>query len=220
MNDPQFPDEPFTQREAWCWLIENAAWKDTTVFVSGERLELKRGQLIFSQRFLAEKWKWGRQKVRTFQMRLEKCEKVTHDITHGTTILTICNYEKYQDAQPTDKPKAQPADNPAITQQQPKEGRKKERKKDISPDFDRWWSLYPRKVEKVATRKAFEKALGLATLEELCAGAERYGRAVAGKDAEYIKFPATWLNKGCWADEVPQPTFALVRDRMPSPAGG
>jgi hypothetical protein len=91
--------------------------------------------------------------------------------------------------------------------------------KKYTPDgFDDWWAIYPRHTEKVAARKAFEKALSMTTLERLMDGAARYARNVQGKDPAYTKHPATWLNKGCWDDEAPQ--VVDIRNRMPSPAGG
>jgi uncharacterized protein YdaU (DUF1376 family) len=94
----------------------------------------------------------------------------------------------------------------------------KSNKKYTPEGFDDWWAIYPRHTEKVAARKAFEKALSMTTLERLMDGAARYARNVQGKDPAYTKHPATWLNKGCWDDEAPQ--VVDIRNRMPSPAGG
>lgn len=75
--------------------------------------------------------------------------------------------------------------------------------------FARWWKLYPLKRDKEAARKAFERVLkdGLATFEQLCAGAIAYAGERAGKDPRYTKYPARWLNAGSWADE-PLPEFS------------
>jgi hypothetical protein len=92
-----FDDEPLTQREAWIWLIEHAAWRDTVMSVGRERYQVKRGQLAASLRYLAACWQWSKDRVHRFLARLRDEQMVaTADATHAT-IITICNYTKYQD---------------------------------------------------------------------------------------------------------------------------
>lgn len=71
--------------------------------------------------------------------------------------------------------------------------------------FERWWECYPRKVAKGNARKAFAKAIKLASMEELLDGVTRY---VANKPG-YCDYahPASWLNAERWSDqwEPPQP---------------
>jgi hypothetical protein len=75
--------------------------------------------------------------------------------------------------------------------------------------FTLWWESYPRKAAKLKAVEAYRKTLaqGLATAEELLAGAQVYAQARAGQDPQFTKLPTTWLNGGCWADEpaVPPP---------------
>ncbi|MER9206857.1 hypothetical protein [Mesorhizobium sp. M0771] len=49
-----FAAEPFTEREAWVWLIREAAWKARRVRVKDGMVALKRGQLASSVRFMAD----------------------------------------------------------------------------------------------------------------------------------------------------------------------
>lgn len=76
---------------------------------------------------------------------------------------------------------------------------------DASADFDRFWTLYPRKVGKQAAAKAFTKALRSTDVATIAAGL-RNATAVwtaTGTEARFIPHPATWLNEGRWADEQP-----------------
>ena len=41
-----FPRETFSQREAWIWLIANAAWKDTTHRVGNTVVEVPAGAYL------------------------------------------------------------------------------------------------------------------------------------------------------------------------------
>lgn len=107
MENELFDGEPYCERSAWCWLIENAAWKETKVRVKGETIPLERGQLCFSQRFMAQKWGWSKSRVDRFLKRLnaEKmisiCSKSGATAGQGTgqgqSIVTVCNYRHYQD---------------------------------------------------------------------------------------------------------------------------
>jgi len=70
--------------------------------------------------------------------------------------------------------------------------------------FERFWSVYPKRVAKEAARKAFARAAGNGTdVEALIAGAQRYAVERQDQDPKYTKHPATWLNGGCWEDEAP-----------------
>ncbi|QDG61220.1 hypothetical protein [Pseudarthrobacter sp. NIBRBAC000502771] len=83
------------------------------------------------------------------------------------------------------------------------------RKKDLSstPDeFDQWYSRYPKKEAKEAARKAFAKARKTVDLPALLEGVDRYAAATRDKDRQYLALPATWLNAGRWADELPEHT--------------
>lgn len=126
MDDELFAGEPFSKAQAWVWLIEKAAWEATSTWVGGDKVKLNRGQLAISQRHLAETWGWGRQQVRTFVEKLKVDEKITVAVTHGATIVTICNYDKYQITPSTEQPTEQPKANPAPTHEQPKVNEEKE----------------------------------------------------------------------------------------------
>lgn len=99
----------------WVWLVDNAVWKDTPHDIAGKSVTVKRGQVAVSQRRLADETGVGRQAVRTFLGRLQSERMVNPDVTHGKTVLTLCNYEKYQSALKDDNPPP----NPAVTHDQP-----------------------------------------------------------------------------------------------------
>ncbi len=74
---------------------------------------------------------------------------------------------------------------------------------DLQNRFERFYAAYPRKTDRKDAEKAFAK---IAPSEELLAQmlAAIEGARAAGlfADRQYIKHPATWLNKGSWMDEV------------------
>ena len=95
-DDTAFNDEPFSEREAWFWLIAEACWKDRQKRLSGHDVTVKRGQVFHSVRFMAERWKWSKSKVQRFLSRLEKRDMVVRESGTAAGLLTLCNYDEYQ----------------------------------------------------------------------------------------------------------------------------
>lgn len=101
-----FGSDEFSRRDAWAWLIANAAWKPSKVRIKGSSVSLERGELCFSQRFLATKWRWSKSKVDRFisllraEGMIETRSKIgataDHPAGQGQSIITICNYNKFQ----------------------------------------------------------------------------------------------------------------------------
>jgi len=73
----------------------------------------------------------------------------------------------------------------------------------IEADFKVWYAKYPNKKAPGAARKAYRSARKKkgVTAELLLAACERYAAGTKGKEARFIKHPATWLNQECWDDE-------------------
>ena len=101
----------------WLWMLREAAHKERKRLIAGQMVRLRRGQLAVSYRYLAEKGNWGLKAARLFLQRLEAFDMITlsraqdvdqlplnfearklNGIQKGTplTIVTICNYDKYQ----------------------------------------------------------------------------------------------------------------------------
>lgn len=72
----------------------------------------------------------------------------------------------------------------------------------IELHFDRFYQMYPRKVGKLAAKKAFFLALKKSSAQKIIDAALEYNRACAGKDKKFIPHPSTWLNQERWDDEV------------------
>lgn len=97
-NNPLWLSEPFTKAQAWVDLILNANHKDGFFIVRGIRVDVKRGQLGWSEVTMSTRWRWSRNKVRRFLKYLERERQVEQQkIDKITTIITIINYSKYQD---------------------------------------------------------------------------------------------------------------------------
>jgi predicted phage replisome organizer len=93
----------------------------------------------------------------------------------------------------------------------------KEKEKDIySNEFEQFWSIYPRKVDKKKALKSFKSCLKNYSLDTVLKGTKKYALQVKHTEKQYIKHPATFLNNESFIDgfeevvtqEVPkQPVF-------------
>lgn len=100
MDNPAFKKEPFTEREAFEWLISEAAWADGKVVpVNGMPITLERGQLSHSIRFMAQAWGWKKDKASRFLDRLKKWDMIETQNETAQLVISICNYSKYQDGE-------------------------------------------------------------------------------------------------------------------------
>ena len=101
VDHPAF-DGPFDERSAWLWLLSEAAWANYRKTVHGIVLDLVRGELAVSQRYLAECWQWDRSKVRRFLEKLVAGEMIERRMVAGTTrnsaitVIRISNFEHWQ----------------------------------------------------------------------------------------------------------------------------
>ncbi|MHC2255108.1 hypothetical protein ACVILK_004800 [Bradyrhizobium embrapense] len=95
-DHPSFANEPLTEREAWVWLIAEASFKARTKRIGSVVLELQRRQVAASLRFMAGKWQWSEPRVRRFLKRLKSDAMIDASTDAGITVITLCNYDKYQ----------------------------------------------------------------------------------------------------------------------------
>lgn len=95
-DDPDFAPEPFTEREAWLWLVSKAAWKDGTLRGNtGGAVAIKRTEFSVAVRFMAEKWRWSKSKVDRFIQKLENRDMIRDTSRDGAQIYSIKNYNHF-----------------------------------------------------------------------------------------------------------------------------
>ncbi len=95
-DNPLFARDEFSKRDAWVWMIERAAWKETRAKAGGSIVTLERGQFTASIRFMAEAWGWHRAKVERFLGALKTETMIETRSETGQIVISICNYEEYQ----------------------------------------------------------------------------------------------------------------------------
>lgn len=124
-DHPSFARQAFSEREAFIWLVSEASYRARKARVGSVVVELKRGQVAHSYRFMAERWGWSLGKVQRFLRRLETDTMVGTKSDTGALVITICNYDKYQRVSlPADTQADTPPDTAAIRDRYRLEDRK------------------------------------------------------------------------------------------------
>jgi hypothetical protein len=115
-DDPLWLQGTPTQKNLMIFLISLANFKDKEWIWKGEKLTLKRGQIITSLNSLKSKLGKGAtiQSIRTGLKNLEKFGFLTKESTKESTLITICNYIKYN----PDENKANKESNKEVTNDQ------------------------------------------------------------------------------------------------------
>ena len=99
---PLYFVEPFTKAHAWIDMLLLANHATKTIDIRGNIIEIKRGQIGWSEQKLADRWLWSRMKVRRYLTWLETRQQTIQQKSAVLSLITICNYEKYQQNDTTD----------------------------------------------------------------------------------------------------------------------
>lgn len=66
--------------------------------------------------------------------------------------------------------------------------------------MEQFWLVYPKKVNKIASKSALALALKKDTLESIINWAKAYAQTVTTTEDKFIKYPSTFLNQECWKE--------------------
>lgn len=80
-----------------------ASHKKTSFCKRGVIIEVARGQVCWSIKGLADRWQWSQSKVRRFLEYLKNEDQIEHQITNVTTLITIINYNNYQEKRTSER---------------------------------------------------------------------------------------------------------------------
>lgn len=91
-------------------------------------------------------------------------------------------------------------------------------------EFEAFWKTYPRKVNKLAAKKAYEKAIKgdkkkdnppVSALDILSGLQKQLKFKTFSHEMKYIPHPATWLNSGAFYNEIDEQEMAEKTDELP-----
>jgi len=171
--------------------------------------KIQRGDLATSYSNLAKELDMSIQNVRTALEHLKLTSEVTIKSHNKYTIITISNYDKYQcDNTQANK---QVTNNQQTTNKQlttTKEYKEYKNDKNVknnnTSEFDLFWNEYPKKTSKADAKKAFDKAIKKTDINQIIEAIRIQKRSEQWQkeNGQFIPYPATWLNKEKWSDEL------------------
>jgi hypothetical protein len=99
---------------------------------------------------------------------------------------------------------------PGVLPEQTKNGNEEKRRSKpkplvYSPEFEQFWTRYPRKVAKLNAYREWTKLDPKPDIEVVLAGLERAKKSRQWEDPKYIPYPERWLKARRWEDEVEPP---------------
>lgn len=118
----------YSRSEAWLDLIQMAGFEDSTYMLNNREIEVRRGEIVASRRFLEKRWQWGSTKVSNFLNYLRANRMINQRQTSGQTIITLCNYEVYNETQTAGQTENKPPTNHPQTSGKPPANQNKESK--------------------------------------------------------------------------------------------
>jgi uncharacterized protein YifE (UPF0438 family) len=197
----------FSDLEAWIWIITNVNHEKAKVLIGADVMDCNRGEMITSQKKLCMIFRWGNSKLRNFLKRLQKCQMISFETTSKLTLIAVIKYDTYQSSQTDSKLilNRNQIDNKSKTNTNKNEKNVKNVKNDKETDlmFDKFWNLYPRKVNKKKTSITFNR-LNKDNKEKAIEGAEAYKEHVKQNKVEirFVMHPTTFLNGENWDDYI------------------
>lgn len=231
LEDEAFADEAFSEREAFLWLIFEASFKAREKRVGSAIVKLGRGQVAASTRFMAKAWKWSESRVRRYLDRLKNRRMVSCVADAGVTVVTLCNYDKYQspervsDAEKTQQPArrrrtgdanenkveirdidlALSPDGEDVETDDPDPDPSPAPKPEAASRFDDFWQAYPHRNGVKKGRKPAEVKFAAAVKRGVAEATIIAGAKAAHAHPDvvrgYSRDPVTWLHQEGWRDE-------------------
>jgi len=170
--------------------------------------DVPRGSRVAGLNRLSEETGLSFQKLRTVIDKLKSTGEITVKSTNKFSIITICNFDKYQDREDGDQqakqqPDQQTSNKRVTTSKEVKKERSKESSSVVDDRFNLFWEKYPKKVGKKEARKAWEKQkCWNGQFELIMDRVDMFASFCDGKDKQFIANPASWLNGERWNDEI------------------
>ncbi len=98
-DEPLLDIKPWHPALFWKYLVHLAVWdhKGRRVRRGGEIVLVERGQFFHSLRFLGQRPGWGKDRIKSELDRLQEDGRILCETRHGGTLITIINYDPYQD---------------------------------------------------------------------------------------------------------------------------
>lgn len=144
-DNPLWLMEPFTKAQSWIDLFLNANYKDGQISIRGNFVLIKRGQIGWSELTMARRWRWSKNKVRRFLKWLETEQQIVQQKDrYLTTIITILNYETYQNDTADDTAERQQTIHKQEVKKEKKENKETIHSEEYGKFIEYWNKIFDR----------------------------------------------------------------------------
>lgn len=191
-------------------LVLMANHKEKKFLLNGNFITVPRGSLITGRNSLAKQFKVSPSKVwRMFDI-LKRGQIVDIKPNSKYSVVSICNYDKYQDLNYKIKQHTGQVANSKRTasEQQVNTNNNVNNVNNVknvnksSNSAEIIYNAYPRKVGKFKAIEAIEKSLDKIGFQSLLYKVAKYAKSVKDKDPKFTPHAATWFNQERWQDPI------------------
>ena len=199
--------------KVWVWLLCNVAFEQHDTICYGKVIHLKPGQIATGRKKIAQCTDLSENKVYRALTALKSLGNIEIKATNKYSIITVVNWDKYQDENAKRTSSEQQTNSKTTTEEhqsnskttQHKNGKnvKKEKNIYICSFFQSVWDEYPKKLGKNKVTKAAMEQLEEAGEDAVMSAVRRYVEKIKrdGTDEKYIMHGSTFFN-GAWRDYV------------------
>ena len=197
--------------KVWIWLICNVAFEQHDTICYGKVITIKPGQIATGRKKIAQCTDLNENKVYRALTTLKSLGNIEIKATNKYSIITVVNWDKYQDENVKRTSSEQQNNSRTTTGEQQnnskptqhKNGKngKKEKNIYICSFFQSVWDEYPKKLGKNKVTKSAMKQLEEAGVDTVMEAVRRYVEKIKreGTDEKYIMHGSTFFN-GAWKD--------------------
>jgi hypothetical protein len=200
-------------------LLVSASHKESSVY----GIQINRGQLLTGRKALQNQTGISDQTLRTCIERLKSTNEITIQSTNKYSIITLCNYEDYQDSTNENNQQNNQLTNIPLTSNQPATNQQLTtfknvlecKNKNYTADFLSFWDAYPKRIGKGAAWKAWGK-IPSGTLPLILTALEwqRKQEQWVKEHGQFIPMPSTYLNQSRWEDQPVDKTTQSTGDNF------
>lgn len=208
----------------WIYLLLEATHKSINKIFKGEKITLEAGQLITGRNIIAKELNINSSKVQRVLDEFEKEQQIEQQMSNQNRLVSIIKWNEYQNIEQQVNNKRTTSEQQLNTLQEYKECKNNKNEKNnniytLVQEFEKLWSMYPKKQGKTdAEKKYYKYRKDGTTYEEVLNGLENYNSYIKRKGIEqrYIKNGSTWFNQKCWNDDytdikTSDPTLEILK---------
>lgn len=201
----------------WIWLLIKANFKERTIPIrigQGQSMvTIKRGQVLFGRMSAEDELFIDGSTIYKCIKRLEKLKNIEINSNSHYSIITICNYDHYQDFNNYKvAAKEQPKSSQVTAKEQPSNTPNKDNndnKDKYTNEFLSFWSAYPIKEEKKKAFSLWQKTKNKPAIELILEKIELQKKSDKWQKG-FIPMPATYINNARWDDEIKVKKLSVV----------